>query len=157
MNEDQAVHLHATFRGRVTSNGLGGSRRGIVWVMRAVAAVALILGIAGMHASFGSPAMDNYGMASMAGESQTMAAQEHAVINLATSVTSTDSMGEMMQGMMHACMFLVAVALLALLASPAFVIWGPQLLPRLLAQARRHPGEQDPGINEILAFRVLRI
>lgn len=141
----------------MTSNGLGGSRRGIVWIIRAIAAVALILGIAGMHASFGAPAMDNYGMASMTGESQTMAAQEQAAVTTATSVMSSHSMSEIMQGMMHACMFLVAVALLALLARPAFLIWGPQLLPRLLAQARRHTGEQGPGINGILAFRVLRI
>ncbi len=127
-----------------------------MFVVRAVTALVLILGIAGMHASFGAPAMTGHAAVSMTGGRQTMAVQEVTVTAFPAVMTSPDSMSEIMQGIMHACMFLVAAAVLALLASPAFLIWGPQSVPRLHTLARRRMREPR-GVDRTLALCVLRI
>ncbi len=115
----------------------------------------LILGIAGMHASFGTPVMPDHVAVSMPGNGQTVTVHDVASVSR-TATMPSDSTSEIVQDIMHACVFLITVAVLALLAAPAFRIWGPRLLPRLLAPARRRLREPG-GLDRLLALGVLRI
>lgn len=121
-----------------------------MFVARAVAAIILILGIAGMHGSLGDPAM--------AGPAAMPMAESHSAPHAV--MASSDSMSALVQGVMdcvmHACLFLVAAVALALLACPARLVTGAQLLPRFLTLARRRTREPR-GIDRMLALCVLRI
>jgi len=135
----------------------------IAFVVRALLIAGVVVGIAGMHNLLSLPTTHEHRTAvaaeSASSDSINASARTEAPFDTPAKATviASDSMGETMVDMMHACLFLVAAVVLALLAEPAFLGRIALLLPKLLVARQQWAPGPHGADHPLVALCVLRI
>ena len=121
---------------------------------RLLIALGLIFGVVAMHTSLDASAMA-YSSAPMAA-AVSMGAAAGFSAEPAAMPAHQELSDSVMQDAMHACVFLVVAAILAMMVTPAFGARVVLPLPRVLAVRRRRTHALR-GIDRTLSLCVLRI
>lgn len=161
----QEQNTGAGYPVRVVRSEQAQARQPMRIAVRAFIAVALVLGIAAMHTMLGtsmSARMPPGTHASVTAEmsiGMDAAAMGGSLAGLRAVVATSDQASVSSEGMahdaMHACLFLLAAIVLALLAGPT--AWGRDRPIAAPIATRRRRRRELLGIGRVLALRVLRI